>query len=80
MSPVHLPTSRKAIVTTRIYEAVRSTFAHWEAVPNYDLDREFAAYLDEALVASDRFAFDLATLRFVAGLTNGHTASGDNWS
>ncbi|MDH6232981.1 carboxyl-terminal processing protease [Mesorhizobium soli] len=74
-----LAPTRRAEIATAIYEAIRTCFAHWEAIPDFDLDRNFRIYLEEAFGAGDRYGFDLATLCFVASLSNGHTAFGDEW-
>ncbi|MDQ1187068.1 hypothetical protein [Agrobacterium larrymoorei] len=68
-----LSTSRRGEIVARIYEAIRSSFAHWEALSNFDFEAEFKAYLEEAFEAPDRVGFDLATMRFIAKLRNGHT-------
>lgn len=74
-----LSAARRGEIVAGIYEAVRSCFAHWEALPNFDFEAAFRAYLDEAFEAPDRLGFDLATIRLVASLKNGHTAFADDW-
>ena len=74
-----LPPARRAELAALIRHAVRTRFAHWEGVPGFDLDQAHRAYVEEALAAPGRLGFDLATLRFVAGLRNGHTAFSDDW-
>ncbi|MGV1787025.1 MULTISPECIES: S41 family peptidase [Agrobacterium] len=71
--------SRRGEIAAGIYEAIRSCFAHWEALPNFDFEAAFKDYLDEAFEAPDRLGFDLATMRLIANLRNGHTAFADEW-
>jgi hypothetical protein len=67
----------RALLTTRIYADLRTFFAHWSAIPEFDLEREFPKYQKEALEAESRKEFDMATLRFFAKLKNGHTGFND---
>jgi len=63
----------RAFVASKIYSSVNTYFAHWQAVPGLDFDAEFKQYLERALRAETRMAFDLATLELFAALRNGHT-------
>lgn len=54
-------------------KAIRNDFAHWQALPAFDYDRQFAEYRQAALAAPDRRSFSLLTRAFVASLNNGHT-------
>ena len=54
-------------------------FAHWDALPAFNLDAAFRAYLLQASAARGRYEFDLATLQFMALFRNGHTAFDDVW-
>jgi len=60
-------------VASHIHELVQQYFAHWEGAPREDVERAYKEYVAGLSRASDRQAFDLATLRFVATLRNGHT-------
>jgi carboxyl-terminal processing protease len=73
-----LPAERMWIAG-KLYAAVGSHFGHWSAVPDLDLDSAYRAYVEEALRAEDRFAFDLASMAFLAQLRNGHTDFNDPW-
>ncbi len=72
-TPTEMSSSERVLLMSRIYADVRMYFAHWSAIPDFDLDTEYASYVKEALAAPDRKGFDLATLRFFAKLRNGHT-------
>jgi carboxyl-terminal processing protease len=74
-----VPLARRAWVASKMYESVQRYFAHWQGVPTLNLDSAYRAYLDEALTAADRRAFDLASLAFLATLENGHTGFDDAW-
>ncbi|UXS99914.1 S41 family peptidase [Agrobacterium tumefaciens] len=69
--------SRRGEIAAGIYEAIRSCFAHWEALPNFDFEAAFKDY--QSFEAPDRLGFDLATMRLIANLRNGHTAFADEW-
>src|SRR5690349_10658655 len=60
-------------VASHIHELVQQYFAHWEGAPREDVERACKEYVAGLSRATDRQAFDLATLRFVATLRNGHT-------
>jgi carboxyl-terminal processing protease len=77
-APKPLPTAEKVELMTRIYADVKMYFAHWSAIPKFDLNKEYSAYVQQALQAPDRASFDLATLHFFAQLHNGHTTFYDS--
>jgi carboxyl-terminal processing protease len=62
----------RAYIASRIYSSL-SYFAHWQNVPQFDLEKSYRAYLEKALSNSDRTAFTHASMEFLAGLHNGHT-------
>lgn len=74
-----LPVAERMWIAGKLYATVESHFGHWSAVPGFDLDKAYRAYVDEALRAEDRFAFDLASMAFLAQLRNGHTDFSDPW-
>src|SRR4029079_11803799 len=68
-----LPPANRVAVASRIHELVQQYFVHWEGAPREDVERAYQDYLTRLAAANDRQAFDLATLRFIAALHNGHT-------
>src|SRR5262245_42350455 len=70
-------TSRRA-VAAEIHSLVQQYFAHWATVPRSEVEAAYRKYLDEAVRAETRKDFDLATLRFIAKLRNGHTQFSDS--
>jgi carboxyl-terminal processing protease len=66
-------------IASKIYASVQLYFAHWQAVPDLDFDAVYKDYVDRVAELNDRRAFDLATLRFMATLKNGHTRFYDKW-
>jgi carboxyl-terminal processing protease len=52
---------------------VQQYFAHWDGAPRSDVEAAYHEYIDNAVRAADRKDFDLATMRFIAKLRNGHT-------
>jgi carboxyl-terminal processing protease len=74
-----LPLAVRVEAATHVYSDVQTYFAHWAGVPDLDLDAEYRSYV-AAIVANDsRKAFDLASMRFMAKLQNGHTGFFDPW-
>ena len=60
-------------VASRIHDLVDQYFAHREGAPQAAVDTAYREYLAQLSRKIDRHGFDLATLRFVAALHNGHT-------
>ena len=69
----------RAYVASKIYAAICTYFAHFEAIPDFDLDVNYQRFLDEAFKAPGRYEFDLACLEFMAQLKNGHSGFSDPW-
>lgn len=76
---MELSLTERALIATRLRAAIEICFAHWDDIPGFDLDGAVRSYLAESLEAEGRFAFDMATLRFMASLRNGHTGFDDDW-
>jgi carboxyl-terminal processing protease len=74
-----LPLDQRVWIASKIYSAVQLYFAHYEAVPDLDLDKVYKDYLRQAIATDDRKAFDLASLEFFAHLKNGHSTFNDKW-
>ena len=72
-TPDELSLTDRMVVATRIYATVQQYFAHWEGISRSDFETAYRAYLDQAVRAGTRQDFDLATLRLIATLRNGHT-------
>ena len=69
----------RAYVASKIYAAIGLYFAHFEAIPDFDLEAAYSTFLDEAYKAPGRYEFDLACLEFMAQLKNGHSGFSDPW-
>jgi carboxyl-terminal processing protease len=69
----------RATIGSEIYSSIKMHFAHWRSLPNFDLEKEYRAYLQQVLSDDDRHSFDLASIAFVAKLHNGHSGFGDQW-
>jgi carboxyl-terminal processing protease len=63
----------RVVVASKIYALVQQYFAHWDGAPRPEVEAAFHEYIDNAVRAADRKGFDLATMRFIAKLRNGHT-------
>jgi carboxyl-terminal processing protease len=68
-----LDVTDRVITVSKVYSLVQQYFAHWDGVPRADFETAYRDYVDHAVRAENRKAFDLATMRFVAKLRNGHT-------
>jgi carboxyl-terminal processing protease len=77
--PTQLTTAERSWIAAKLYDSIHLYFGHWEGAPDLDLDRSFRDYLDRAMKAPDRRAFDLASMEFMAGLHNGHSGFSDDW-
>jgi carboxyl-terminal processing protease len=69
----------RAAMGSEIYSSIKMHFAHWRSLPNFNLEKEYRAYLQEILAMDDRRSFDLATIAFIAKLHNGHSGFSDDW-
>src|SRR5262245_24760264 len=56
---------------------VQQYFAHWEGVSRPRVEQAYRTYSNSLTGETDRRTFDLAPLRFFAGLHNGHTQFAD---
>jgi carboxyl-terminal processing protease len=65
--------AKRLAVAERIHALAQQYFAHWEGVERGDIEAAFDRYRAEATASTDEKQFQLATLRFVAALRNGHT-------
>jgi len=75
---VQLNGTDRMVVSSRIYSLVQRYFAHWDGVTRSAVEKAFRTYVGETLEASDRRTFDLATMKFIASLQNGHTQFQDD--
>lgn len=64
-------------IASKIFSSVQTYFAHWDNIPNFDLDREYRVYLGKLENVDARDDFILLTQEFVASLRNGHTTFED---
>jgi len=78
-SEEQLSLTRRVVIASQIYSAIQLYFGHWKGVPDFDLDKEYRAYVEQIISSDDRRAFDFATMDFVAKLQNGHSGFGDKW-
>lgn len=69
----------RALIVSKIYLGVEMYFGHRQAIPDFDLEKEYRTLLDEAFAAKNRLEFDLACTAFIAKLNNGHSNFYDPW-
>lgn len=74
-----LPLVERVHILTKTYALIQTYFAHWQAIPDIDLDALYAELLTRALAGDDRYTFGLAMMRFLGRLRNGHTWYVDPW-
>ena len=70
LSPLTL--SDRVFISSKILASL-SYFAHWQDVPNLDVDSAYREYLDKAITNQDRIAFSRASMEFLAKFNNSHT-------
>src|SRR6476620_7631610 len=63
----------RVVIASRIYAMVQQYFAHCEGARRPQVEAAYREYIERAVGAADRKAFDLATMRFIARLRNGHS-------
>jgi carboxyl-terminal processing protease len=68
-----LDATDRAVVASKIYSLVQQYFAHWEGVGRPEVEAAYRDYIDQVVRDQTRREFDLATLKFIARLRNGHT-------
>ncbi len=71
--------SERLWIASKVYSSIQIYFAHWQAVPDLDLDAAYKKYVAQIATTDDRLAFDLATKEFMARLRNGHSHFDDDW-
>ena len=69
----------RMLFAAHTYSAITRHFAHWEGVPGLDFDESFEAYVRTIAGQDSRRDFDMATLKLVTGLNNGHAGFQDPW-
>jgi carboxyl-terminal processing protease len=73
-----LDATDRLVVASRIYAVVQQYFAHWDGAPRSDVEGAYREYVGDVIRGTTRKDFDLATLRFIASLHNGHTQFNDS--
>ena len=68
-----LDVTDRVLAASKIYSLIQQYFAHWEGVPREEVETAYREYISRVVQGKNRAEFDLATLRFVAALHNGHT-------
>jgi carboxyl-terminal processing protease len=63
----------------KTYSAINNYFAHWQDVPDLDLDSLYRSYLEKAIKTQNRYDFDLLVMEFIGQLHNGHSWFRDAW-
>jgi carboxyl-terminal processing protease len=65
--------TERMFIASQLYTAIQVHFAHWEDIPNVDVDSAYRAYLTDAIAAESRLEWTLANMRFLGTLRNGHS-------
>lgn len=76
---VRISSDIKMVVAASIKSAVQKYFAHWQGVPYLNFQDVFSTYLSEINSTTNRKEFDMATIKLLASLRNGHTGFYDDW-
>ena len=69
-APISL--NERVYLASRIYGSM-ANFAHFQGVPDLDVDATYRAYLDKVITCTTRRDFSLASMEFLARFQNGHT-------
>ena len=64
--------NERVYLASRIYGAL-ANFAHFQGVPDLDVDAAYRTYLDKVIAGATRKDFTLSSMQFLARLQNGHT-------
>jgi carboxyl-terminal processing protease len=62
----------RVYLASRIYGSL-ANFAHFQGVPDLDVDAAYRVYLDKVIACTTRKDFSLASMQFLALMHNGHT-------
>lgn len=62
----------RVYLASRIYGSL-ANFAHFQGVPDLDVDGAYRVYLDKVIAGTTRKDFTLASMHFLARMQNGHT-------
>jgi carboxyl-terminal processing protease len=68
-----LDVTDRVVAASTIYSLIQQYFAHWEGAPRSEVEAAYREYIARIVRDKSRKEFDLATLRFIAKLKNGHT-------
>jgi carboxyl-terminal processing protease len=69
----------RVLIASQLYSSIQLYFGHWKGIPGYDLDKEYAKYVNKIISADSRRDFDLASMEFLCTLQNGHSGFSDKW-
>jgi carboxyl-terminal processing protease len=70
---------REITVAAQLRSAVEISFAHWSNLQDFVFEDEFDRWIETISAVKHRRDFALATIQFMAGFRNGHTAFNDRW-
>ena len=72
--------SDRVLIASQLYGGIQLYFGHWKGLPSdFDLEKQYAAYVNKIIASDRRLDFDLASMEFLASLQNGHSGFSDKW-
>lgn len=78
-TPTRLPLEKRMFIFSKTYASIPMYFAHWQNIPNLNLDSLYREFLPRVIQTEDRFQFDLLMKEFIGALKNGHSWYYDRW-
>jgi carboxyl-terminal processing protease len=78
-APETISLSERVVIASHLYSAIQMYFGHWKGLPDFDLDKDYAHYIQQVIASDDRHQFDLASIEFLASLKNSHSGFSDKW-
>ena len=70
---------KRIFIISKAYSLIQSHFAHWQGVPDLDIDKIYPKFIKQILNSSTRFEFNLSMMEFLANLKNSHSWFADKW-
>jgi len=79
MEQEDFPLTKSLFIISKAYSLIQAHFAHWQGIPDLNLDENYEKYLNQVLSSTTRFEFDLIMMEFISTLQNGHSWFTDKW-
>jgi len=71
--------AERARAAAMLRAGIEASFAHWEAIPDFEFELEMSFCIDNMMEARDRLQFARAIQQMLSSLHNGQTNYRDHW-